>query len=220
MNNSLNKNGLKIFKTISFIGFWFLYVYLLDYIEKIPYIGLILFFMILIYGIREITLRLISNLKYSKPNSLRLPHENDNHFKMMKSIWGISLIVLGIAFLYHNYGDQNTTIWVYFNFIIFGILLFIDGILSKNSIVINKEQNILRIINNEIKIEPTDKKIEFRKGLIEITNKEDEISKISYLDLDYNDIPNICNWINNNLKSNSVKFYRSTDSKQEQILCT
>jgi hypothetical protein len=121
-----------------------------------------------------------------KENQLRVPTNNDDYVKVLPFIFGSFLFFGGIAFYYYSKELNLNNIFI----VALGFQFFIVGFLPVPTGVIEIKKGVFKFINgtrNEsIKVEKI-KKIEFQKSYILITDNNEEVHIVNYMNLIEND---------------------------------
>jgi|GEM_PF-6197004 len=185
-----------------------------DFLASIPHIEKYTFALVLIYAVYEIRERLKTNRTYLSNDFVRLPHENDNHYKITNVFFGILFICIGIFFYYVQYLGLIGSI----NFLLIGFILLFLGITHRNSIIlVSKNNQEIEVLDTDCLIHSEDKIIEFRRGQITLIQHDNTSKIIKNLDLDFDKVIEIKNWLASKLSNSELKYYRATEGTMEEL---
>jgi len=189
-------------------------VILQDSIAAIPHIEKFILVFLILYAAYQIHQRLKTNNRYSANDFIRLQHENDNHYKIANVLFGILSIAVGVFFYYTQHFDLIGSI----NFLLFGFTLLFLGITHRHSVILaSKNNQEIEALSTDFSIHSADKAIEFRKGQITLTQKDDTSKHLKNLDLDFDTVIAIKGWLAAKLEHSELKYYRATEGTREEL---
>ena len=160
---------------------------------SIPYFDFIFFAMNAII-LSILLFKKIQNRKArSADNLMALSHMNDNNSKVFLVFLGSITLLMGI------YSITELTLsnfnWNILNSALGGLYMFISGLLFGKSVLLKKSNDSIIVEGQDIEIGLNASELEFRMQTIKIFNGDGDIQELKELDLRYEEIPKIADWI-------------------------
>ena len=92
--------------------------------------------------------------------------------------------------------------------------MFISGVLFDKSVLLKKSNDSIIVEGQDFEIGLNARELEFRMKTIKISNEGGDIQELKELDLRYEEIPKIADWIDQQLKGNTISFMRINERRE------
>ena len=202
---------------LCFLIVYYFCIYLLPRVFKglmisIPYFDFIFFALIAVF--LSISLfKKIQNIKARSSDSfMAISHKNDNGHKVFLVFFG-SLILLIESYSITKMTLSNFN-WNVLSLALVGLYAFISGVLFGKSVLLKKSNDSIIVEGQDIEIGLNTKELEFRVKTIKVINRDGDIQELKELDLRYEEIPKISDWIDHQLKGNKISFVRINERRE------
>ena len=178
---------------------------------SIPYFDFIAFILIAVILSILLVKKIQKRKARSSDNYMAINHMNDNGSKVFLVFFGSITLLIG------SYSITALTLsnfnWNVLSFALVGLYMFISGLLFGKSVLLKKSDDSILVEGQDIEIGLNARELEFRMKTIKIFNADGDIQELKELDLRYEEIPKIADWIDQQLKGNEISFVRINERR-------